>query len=450
MRIEVSNNVCQMEHYHAGIESLLSYKKKEFKGYGPNKKFHSERVSIVTTDGTFLTGLLSRVMDKYSSEIVVVDNRKFPKVDFQVPELTEELRDYQLEYVLEALKMSRCILKAPTGSGKTLLMAAIIAATNLKTLVLVPGLDLMDQLMKEFNRLLKSSKRISNDPSDLPDILVTLPGRLKNAPDDYIKTYPLLLMDECHTSPAAQCTDIILRCDSPFRFGCTATPTGRSDGRDLVSEGLFGPIIEVVDHGDLVEEGFLPDTQVDIYSSAFDGDYAYMEDILIVNNERRNQKIVDLALAHTKRAKGEVALILVRRVEHGRKLAEMMLDAVYIDGETPVIDRSHIRQSAINGTTKVIVATQIFAAGIDIPNITLGINAAGGKSNILTAQRFGRVTRLYGGQIKRWVDFYDSYTMTIDKHSRTRLEIYRNKTGRIELHGFSSDRKRRLKEDFEI
>jgi superfamily II DNA or RNA helicase len=450
MIIEVNHNICQMEYYHSGIESLLSYKQKEFKGYGPNKKFHITTVPLVKDDGSFYTGLLTRVMENFGSEITLKDLREFPDVSFEVPHLSEELRDYQLEYIIQALKMGRCLVKAPTSSGKTLLMAALITATNLKTLVLVPGIDLMHQIIEQFGILLNHSKSISNAVHHDPDILVTLPGRLKNVSRDALQTRPLFLMDEAHTGPGAQATDAILKCNAPFRFGFTATPIGRSDGRDLVTEGLFGPILELRDHKDLVEEGFLPDTEIDIYSSAFEGDYAYMEDLLIVNNHRRNQKIADLANAHTKRAKSEVVLILVRRVEHGKKLAEMIPNSVYIDGETPGEERVKVKEKAKEGIIRVLIATQIFAQGVDLPNITLGINASGGKSDILVAQRFGRVTRLYGGRLKRFVDFYDSYNMTLDKHSRIRCDIYRKKTSNIHLHGFSLERKKRLQEEFDL
>lgn len=445
----VDHNYSQLAGYHAGVDNLLSYQKKVFIGYGANKKFKITKEPLIDHDGYFLTGLLPRVMQADTFDLI--DDRKYPPTEFRVPKLTDELRDYQVEYLIELLKRCRCIVKAPTGAGKTIIIAATIAAFNMKTVVITPFKDVMLQLTVELKRLLPEHMRVSNTLNHAWDVLVTLPGRVKNVPTQALHDTQVLIMDEAHGAGAPGAMEAILQLNTPYRYGFTATPTGRSDNRDLVVEGLFGEILEIVDHEDLVEQGFLPKTQVDIYSASFDGNYVLMEDLLIVNNTKRNQMIAGIANEHAKRNKGEVVLVLVRRVEHGKILADMISKAVYIDGSTPSNERTKVKEEAKKGKISVIVATSIFAQGIDIPAIiTLGINAAGGKSGILSSQRFGRVTRPFGGNVKKWVDFIDAYTRTLENHSRERMHVYTDKSKNIRLIGFSDAKKEDLMLEYGI
>jgi superfamily II DNA or RNA helicase len=437
MHLIVNNNYTKVVEYIPGLKDFLSYTVKEYKGYGKNKKFTITKVSLLKDGYCFLTGLLPRVIKNYSPTIT--DRRIFPQKELQVPELADELRPYQVKYLLEALKRSRAILQCPLGGGKTILLSAVIATLRCKTLVLVPGKDLCNQITNELIRLLPPDITVS-DGFDT-DVLVTLPGRLKNCSKIQLEEFKVVIMDEAHGAAASQPMDVILRTAAPYRFGFTATPTGRSDGRDLVVEGLFGEIIEIVDHEDLVDQGFLSKVRVDVYSNSFDGNYPLMEDMLIVNNSQRNNLIVRLAKEHVSKTVKEVVLILVRRTQHGKILADMVEGASYVDGSTDSKVREEVISRARNGDVRVIVATKVFAQGIDIPSITLGINAAGGKSDIEASQRFGRVTRLYGGGIKRWVDFYDSLNRTMENHSKQRMEIYKNLTSNIRLMGFSDQKK---------
>lgn len=446
--IRVDHNYCTLDSFDMNIYKLLTWESKAFVGKGANKKFKITQHSMLNTNYKFLTGLLPRVLESFPQPIK--DTREFFKLELSVPELADELREYQLNYLIEALKLTRCLVKCPTGGGKTLLMAALIGALRLPTLIIAPSIDIKNQLFEELSRLLGKNYHISTDSNDMSDVLINLPGTLKNSSDDILRAYSVLLMDEAHGAAASQCTDVILRNDAAYRFGFTATPTGRSDGRDLWTEGLFGKIIEIVDHTELVEQGFLPETQIDIYSCSFDGNYAYMEELLIVNNTKRNDLIAQIVNDHTRQKKGEVALVLVRRVEHGKILSDLIPDAVYIDGSTPPDIRTQVKEDAKKGNIKAIIATAIFAQGIDIPQITLGINAAGGKSDILTAQRFGRVTRPFGENVKHWIDLFDSYTKTLEGHSKERLNIYSDKTKKIRLKNFSDEKKRSLQFDYNL
>ena len=69
--------------------------------------------------------------------------------------MTIALRDYQLECletVLNEFKagVRRQLLSLPTGSGKTVCMAAIAKTVNKKTLILAHGVELITQAVDKF------------------------------------------------------------------------------------------------------------------------------------------------------------------------------------------------------------------------------------------------------------------------------------------------------------
>ena len=62
-------------------------------------------------------------------------------------------RDYQYKAVYEAIKYNRKLLLSPTGSGKSLMIYAIVryyAATAKKILIVVPTTSLVEQMVNDF------------------------------------------------------------------------------------------------------------------------------------------------------------------------------------------------------------------------------------------------------------------------------------------------------------
>jgi superfamily II DNA or RNA helicase len=84
----------------------------------------------------------------------------------------------------------------------------------------------------------------------------------------------------------------------------------------------------------------------------------------------------------------------------------------------------HIRNKAKNRKVRILIATRkLFGEGVDIPAIDVLINAAGGKSNILFTQMFGRGLRTESQKDKLiYVDFYDYTYSHLRQHSGERIK----------------------------
>ena len=75
-------------------------------------------------------------LDFIDRDYEVIDNRtELTFASYVLPGVT--LRDYQKSLVEEALCEKGCIIKAPTGSGKTIVIASILKALEGKTGLLI-------------------------------------------------------------------------------------------------------------------------------------------------------------------------------------------------------------------------------------------------------------------------------------------------------------------------
>ena len=64
-----------------------------------------------------------------------------------------KIRDYQIEAVRHAISRNRCLIVAPTASGKSLVIYALVRyyhMMGLKTLILVPTTSLVEQMYSDF------------------------------------------------------------------------------------------------------------------------------------------------------------------------------------------------------------------------------------------------------------------------------------------------------------
>lgn len=422
-----SHNYAYVNEPNTSIQTLLSYNNKSFNIR--TKQWKNTRVCLIDNTSRFLTGLVPYVKENLP-DVEILDNRSFVDPTYTIPNLSISLRDYQLDYVFSAIKERRLVCHCSVASGKTAMMAAIISMLNTPTLIMVPDLTVKSQLQTEFNKLLIGRY----------DYRIEIPRNLIKCDSDQLNFYKLLLVDECHTIAANQATEVILRNNAQYRIGFTGTPTGRSDNKDLIIQGLLGKISKLIEPEELVQQGFLAETSTDIYYASWEGDYPLLEQLLIVQNTRRNELIKKIVANH----RGKTCLILIRRIEHGEILQKMIPNSILINGSVDGITREDIREKVKQGKIKVLIASNVFSTGLDIPNLEVGINAGGGKSEILTGQKIGRVQRPWEGVCKKWVDLYDVWTKTLEEHSKERLRIYQQSATSVDFINFPEHLKNNL------
>jgi superfamily II DNA or RNA helicase len=383
-----------------------------------------------------------------------------------------EVRDYQIEAIVTALRSNRRLLLSPTSSGKSLIIYGIVrwyALQKKKFLLLVPNKSLVAQLFKDFEDyssangwdVEKNCHMIyggQEKQSPKPIIISTWQslykigkgapksGKLESGvPANYFEQFDVVIGDEAHLFKSASIVGIMTRCTKATkRIGTTGTLDG-SETNKLVLEGLFGSVCRVITTRELMESGQVADLSIKVLQLEYADEIRQLvsgkkvkltydqEMEYLTTSKKRNKFIANLAVSQKRNT-----LVLFQFVEHGKSLYDMIREqcgndrkVFFVSGDTELNDREDIREAAEANDGVVIIASYgVFSTGVNVRNIHSVIFASPSKSRVRNLQSIGRGLRL--GKGKSSCVLYDigdnlswkkrsNYTLL---HMIERLKIY--------------------------
>ena len=156
--------------------------------------------------------------------------------------------DYQ-ENIIKAFMDADCqgLLCVPCGKGKTFMALAIAVRLKKRFLVVVDKEFLMNQWKGEMENFVQGLRvgilqgdKAQIDPSKYDCticMLQTLAGR--DFGDGFFKDYGFTIFDECHHLGASHFSKALLKVQTKYILGLSATPT-REDGLSSVFEAFIG------------------------------------------------------------------------------------------------------------------------------------------------------------------------------------------------------------------
>jgi superfamily II DNA or RNA helicase len=373
-------------------------------------------------------------------------------VDFiRTLDLPHEIRDYQLNAFVQAVRNRRLLLLSPTASGKSLILYVILRwlqeSDYKRGLLIVPTTSLVEQMYTDFESYGYDSeeychRQYSGKEKHTNKLLtITTWQSIYKNDADYFEQFDFVMGDEAHQFKAKSLTTILSGCtNAKYRIGTTGTLDGTQTHR-LVLEGLFGPVYKATTTSELIDKGQLASFKIKclilkhneaICKQARDWDYNTEMDY-IVQNPARNEFIRNLALS----LNGNT-LILFQFVEkHGKDLYTIIKDSVknrhvfFVFGGTDVEIRESVRAITEKERDAIIVASYgTFSTGVNIRNLHNIIFASPSKSRIRNLQSIGRGLRK--GDNKEEAVLFDiaddfrigkfvNYTL---KHFIERVKIY--------------------------
>lgn len=375
--------------------------------------------------------------------------------------------DYQYNALHKAIEHKRCLLKCPTGSGKSLIAYSIIRFLQQrknckKILLIVPTTSLVEQMYSDFVQystengwdVEKNCHRIHQmyDKHSDKQVFISTWQSIFEMPKDYFKQFNGVVVDECHGAPADSIQGIMKKLeDCPYRIGMTGTLRDTKTSL-LVLQGLFGKIFTMETTRNLIDRGILSDIEINMLELSYDksecktvSTMKYKDELdYICQHTKRNLFIKNLAL----NLKGNT-LVLFQYVEnHGellRNLIETDASATrkvfFVYGGTPTTQREEIRHIVENETDAIIIASYgTFSTGTNIRNIINIIYASPSKSKIRILQSIGRGLRLAlnkTGMILFDIvdDFeYDGRNNYVLEHSLVRLKYYEDEQFGFKIH----------------
>ena len=398
-------------------------------------------------NSTFMTGLVGEVCTALKEADIlysIKDMRIQPKISQVALRFNGEERDYQ-NIENECIEATRGIIWYATGSGKTAVAARIMAKLGLKTLYIVPTKDLLHQTATDFERFLQvptgkiGDGKFKIDSDIIVATIQTLYSVLKNEAhkrrEDVLKILDdvdLLFIDEHHHGASESYLSTLNAIHAYYRFGLTGTAF-REDGTDILLRASTGKVIARVDSSDLIKKNVLSKIEIKMFrfrdQSLDDMKLSWVEiyEAGIMRNNRRNLLLYEKIVYY--KEQGRTILVIVNRIEHGETLQSMIQGSVFVHGSVASEERNLIREEFKDGKIQVLIASNIYDEGVDVPALDCLVIAGGGKSRRQTIQRVGRALRISPGKTEAVIiDLIDHHSRTLHKHSMQRKNTYKSES----------------------
>ena len=399
-----------------GYQYSPAYKRRQWDG----------KTHFISKGGVFRTGLINRILDDLKKvdcepELILEDSGDDDSLeDWDISGFT--YYDYQSELINMALARKHGIVKAPTGAGKTLIMAGLVKALAGRKMVLLFNAK---QILTQSYDFLTKACGMDNigicygEGYVYGDIMLCTIQSVSRILDTHLEETTLAAL---RAFPKAS-----------YRIGFTATPPTEIVAK-LNLEGALGAVMSVVDTSSLVEEGTLTRPLIQLidrpYSaSGVDEDMSYLEvyEEYIVQNEERNNIIKEIVNDIRSKNEGARILILTKSLLHGRTLENLLGgECQFLEGCNSIGDRyAAISRFRGHDGPSVLIGTKILQTGINIEEITHFINARGMKSEIATLQALGRALRRHDTKEVVFVyDFLDKEKY-LKPHANARKRHYK-------------------------
>lgn len=363
-----------------------------------------------------------------------------------------ELRKYQKITIAEAISRKRCLLESATASGKSAAIYGILKyfiGKGKKIALIVPNVSLVTQLYNDIaiysnydSELLRRISKLhaqSEDKKDSAfkntDVLITTWQSLIKQDESFMLSFDVLLADEVHrykSHEISKCLDKMINCD--YRIGLTGT-LGKEKTDTTILIGLFGEIKKIITAGELINQGYASDMEIEIMVLKYpkedaesiifwsvDGEgndvlnkLEYMQELNFLHAHKKRQDVVIEKLKKSS-SNGTVLVLFNRVASFGVPLYERVKEEFegkrkiyYISGSIDAKEREKIRQEAMRESGGIIVANYtVLSTGVNLPNIDTIFIASPLKEYKTVVQTLGRGLRREKGKEKCVVvDFAD-------------------------------------------
>jgi superfamily II DNA or RNA helicase len=374
------------------------------------------------------------VRDALAERGVAVDDRVLPAESLDLT-TAYDLRPYQ-EAALSAWHEAgrRGVVEMPTGSGKTVVAVAAMAALDAPTLVVVPTLDLLDQwrreLATEFDRPIG---QLGGGEQRVEAVTVATYDSAYLRADDVGDRFHLAVFDEAHHLGGEGYRDAARLLAAPARLGLTAT-FERPDGAHEAVADLIGGRVYSLDPDDLAGEYLadhevrrievgLTDAERERYEEAQGTFVDYLQTAnlrmesgsdwqelvkrsgtdprareallakqrareIMMNADRKVEVLADLLDRH----RADRVIVFAAHTDLVYRLSERFLIPA-VTNETPAGERREILDRFRAGTYSRVVTANVLDEGVDVPAANVGVVLSGSGSEREFTQRLGRILR---------------------------------------------------------
>ncbi len=344
----------------------------------------------------------------------IIDNRRtLPEVELF---FAGKLRPYQQLAVDEARNKSFGVIESGTGSGKTVMGLALIAARKQPALVVVHTKELLYQWKERAEQFLACDVGLIGDGNfSIQPLTISIVNSARKQVDKLVSNFGHLVVDECHRVPATLFTDVVSKFDCRYVLGLSATAFRSDNELTKLIYFFMGDRIHRVDSDELKATGAILKPEIIRNSTAFTyryrGDYQPLIKALTAHEGRNMQILEDICRVAAEPESG-TCLVVSDRVSHCSFFVEKLkgrgIVAELLTGQIQPENRSAIVDAVQKGEVQVLVATlQLIGEGFDCSGLSTLFLTTPISFEGRLLQVIGRVMRPAENKRARVFDYID-------------------------------------------
>lgn len=315
-----------------------------------------------------------------------------------------KLRQYQkdcIEKITEHFKThDKQLIQLPTGAGKTYIFLHYLKYHSVKSLIVVPSIELMEQIIQAGKIILNDRSVESYKSGKKADVIVTTSHALNfDKQKERFVDFDHLIIDEAHHAQAKTFRYFINGLKHKFKLlGCTATPE-RNDGKSLLE--IFDTLTFDMNLLDLIKSGELADligtrikTNVKLDGQVRRNGEIIQKRLQEFDIESRNQIVVKCFEDECKEKKTLIFCVSIKQtIALASHLKSLGYRSEFIYGDMNKNARKEVLERFKSGETQVLTNCQLLTEGFDEPTIEALIIARPTLSKTLYSQMIGRGVR---------------------------------------------------------
>lgn len=353
------------------------------------------------------------------------------------------LRDDQVKVVNNFLEYPHALQEVATGAGKTIMTATLskLCEKYGRTMVIVPNKSLVEQTEEDFRNVGLDVGVYYGDRKELGKTHTICTWQSLNILDkkskdiehevltlaEFTDNVNAIIIDEVHQAKADVLKKLLTInfANAPIRWGLTGTIPKEKFEYEAIRCSI-GEVIHQVTAYQLQEKGVLAQCHVNILQTTdLKGFRSYADEYTyLVTDDKRLSWLAKTILNIVENGN---TLVLVNRIDTGKKLIELIPDAVFISGAVKTKNRKEEYDEIRTSNNRIIVATYgVAAVGINIPRIFNLVLLEPGKSFVRVIQSIGRGIRK--AEDKDFVQIWDitSTCKYAKRHLAERKKFYKD------------------------
>ena len=352
-------------------------------------------------------------LKKILNNVTVEDRTVVLKFDTPVKSDNLVLRDYQETAMQEIQDYfnsggTTFNLAGKPGSGKSYMLAALLAKMKMKVLIVAHLTSLIDQIKNEIETATGMTVTVLNAKNTvIGDINVATSQFISRNTDVWyqIKTgIGMLVIDESESAASLSTLRIIQRCYAKYRVFISATFSRSVDDRTEALKDVAGHKRITLHAQDMLNPTVIQVQCPEIFNNPVNKNLYQKAKGVFFKNPGIDEKVILVTKASIK--KDRQVLIAVDIIDVQNRLKQKLeadgITCGIMNGETKAKDRVQILQDYNDGKIKVLLGVNVLNAGLSIPKITTIVKVSIPSSSEKLEQLIGRLRRKFEGKQGAW------------------------------------------------